>query len=233
MPFDRLRRLAQWSELRSVDVMAVFALTRAGLLRAAQRGGDPRKFKEFLTAHSRNPLPQPVAFQLDELAARMGEIEIVPCSALVRVKDPALLKVLGHGLVPVSDLLAILPSGSDQEEVAAALQKAGYLPRLCEAGPDGGAMAPAAAADPARPQTIGDIPEFGSETSHPGQIDALLRFASEVDGAVRIVLRGGRRETLFVEEYDGSRLEGDDVRTGRRLVVSADSIVTAKLCPGM
>ncbi len=103
IPFEELRAIARASEVRSVDAAAVFALTRASLLRAAQEGHDLARLKEILASRSKTPLPQPVAFLIDEISSRIGEVEIIPCSAIVKARDPVILKTLGDGLVPISE----------------------------------------------------------------------------------------------------------------------------------
>jgi hypothetical protein len=121
-----LRVIGVWADVKSVDAVAVFALTRTSALRAAQRGEDPAKFRAFIEKLSGVALPQPVAFHLDELASRMGEVEILPCSALIRVKHPYLFEGL-EGIERVSDTLALVPSNQDAQTVMDQMRRQGLL----------------------------------------------------------------------------------------------------------
>jgi hypothetical protein len=128
-----LRAIAAAGEVRSVDQVAVVALTRASVLRAAQLGADPAVLKGLLERRSGGPLPQPVAFLFDELASRMGEVEILPCAAVVRARDPAVLRALG--LEAVGEGLGLAPVGADVEELSRRIRKEGYLLATPKAAP--------------------------------------------------------------------------------------------------
>jgi hypothetical protein len=195
LPFSELRAIAAWAEVKSVDPAAVFSLTRASALRAAQRGGDPAAFRALLERLSGGALPQPVAFHLGELADRRGEVELLPCSALVRARDPLVLKGL-EGVREIAPGLALVPAGADPEELAARLRKQGFL-----------LAAPEAAVPAARLA-----------------LEKLFREAADYGGIVEVVLRGGRRHTLFVDSLRDGTVTGDEFPTNRRLSISLDAV---------
>lgn len=217
IPYTDLARLARAADVKSVDAVAVFALTRAGILRAAQRGDDPRALGEFLAARSRRPLPQPVAFLLEEAGSRMGEVEIVPCSALVKIKNPVLAKTLGFGLVPVAEGLAMLPADMDPALLREALKRAGYVP----------AMPPP---PPVEVQTH-DTCTCATQASDAAGILWRLRHSLEEMEPVEITIHGGRRHRCYVDGIDGDRLEASEEGSGRPLVVSVAAILTARVIP--
>lgn len=235
MPFDDLRMIARAAEVRSVDAAAIFALTRASLLRSAQRGDDPAKLKEFLTSRCRNPLPQPVAFLLDELATRMGEIEIVFCSAVVKVRDPLLLKSFGESLVPISDRAAALLPTSNPSFFLNQLRKQGYLLRVADRSsprPDAQSVIPPNAGREEEEVEEEDSPpddELFKEATARDGIERRLHQALEHGDYVEIAVRGGRRHAITIDLLNGDTVQAWDVRSGRNVVVSLESIVSARL----
>lgn len=232
VPFEDLRRLARAAAVRSVDAVAIFALSRATVLKAAQRGENLGKLKDLLVARSRVPLPQPVAFLLDEIGARVGEVEVVPCSAVLKVRDPMILKSLRESLVPLGDHIAALPPSADPDALLERLRKAGYLPRAPER-PSGVETAPATVTPfsaPA-PEDDDDLPECrcAEESTDPDGILERLEHAEMEGLSVEVALRGGRRETLTVDAVDGDRVECWDEETEREVVLSLTSITSARL----
>jgi hypothetical protein len=133
---EQLLRLARCCDIKSVDAVAVFALNRKSLQRAAARREDLSDLRKLLETSTRRPLPQTVSVLLDEFLARTGEFLIHPCSAVIRLKDPAMIRELGPGAVLLGDGWALLPEGGDPEELEAALRKKGHLPLLKRIEPE-------------------------------------------------------------------------------------------------
>ncbi|MFN3483957.1 MAG: helicase-associated domain-containing protein, partial [Planctomycetota bacterium] len=125
---EELARLARAAEPDGVDPALVFTLTRASVFEAAREGEDLARLREILEARSGRPLPQTVAFHLEEAASRAGEVRIVPCSALVEVREPSMLE--GLDLVRVTDRIAAVPPDEDPEAVLRALEKKGYFVKM-------------------------------------------------------------------------------------------------------
>lgn len=194
-----LRAIGVWADVKSVDAVAVFALTRASALRAAQRGEDPAAFRAFLERLSGGALPQSVAFHLDELASRMGEVELIPCSALIRVKHPHLLEGL-EGVERLGDALALVPPGRKAEDILDQLRKQGLLIARTKAATD---------------------------SSKRKDLEVLLRQAGEAGDTVDLVLHGGRTHEVFVDSVRDGVLKGEEAETFRRLSISLDSILEA------
>ncbi len=233
LPFGDLRALARAAEVRSVDAVAVFALNRRSLLGAAQRGEEIGRLKAWLVERSRDPLPQAVAFLLDELAARVGEIEIVPCAAAVKVRDPLILKMMEQELLPVSDGVAALPAGRDPAEFAELLRKKGFLPRLAP-----GPAAPKAARAPLAAVNSGKSPadahsdvscDCYQEARDPEGITERLMHSLDQQEFVEIEIRGGRRETIAVDDVTDGQVAGYNPDTDREVVVSLASITSARV----
>lgn len=59
--------------------------------RALDAGRSAAELQEFLTAHSRTPVPQPLAYLIDDVARKHGRLRIGAATAYVRCDDDALL----------------------------------------------------------------------------------------------------------------------------------------------
>ncbi len=221
VPGAAMRMAALAGEVRSVDAVAVVALTRASVLRAAQAGIDPAAVKAVLEERSGGPLPQPVAFLLDEIAARMGEVEIVPCAMVLKVRDPAVLRSLG--LEAVAPGVGIVPPTADPIAYLEKVRKAGWLFKL--AGP------PRPVPRAAEPEGEDEACVCETEARDPAGIAERIKHSVDTGFPIELVVRGGRRETMEVEGFDGIELSGWNVETGRNVSVAIGSIVSGRVLP--
>jgi hypothetical protein len=182
LPFADLRRLARSCDVKGVDAVAVFALNRKSLLRGAQRGEDVEALRAMIASRSKGPIPQTVKVLFDEISARMGEIEIFPCSAVVKLRDPSMIQVLGPGTVALPEGLVLLPPDVDPAKVEADLRKQGHLPRMKQA--------PRREEQPDRSTWVAtDLDE----------IWVCLDDAHAEKGAVELQLQGGRIVSGLIE----------------------------------
>ncbi|GAA3165076.1 MULTISPECIES: helicase-associated domain-containing protein [Streptomyces] len=79
------------AEIESKGGATVYRFTPASVRRALDTGRTAAELQEFLTAHSRTPVPQPLAYLIDDVARRHGRLRIGAASAYVRCDDDALL----------------------------------------------------------------------------------------------------------------------------------------------
>ncbi|MEU3713751.1 helicase-associated domain-containing protein [Streptomyces catenulae] len=79
------------AEVESKGGATVYRFTPASVRRALDTGRTAAELQEFLTAHSRTPVPQPLAYLIDDVARRHGRLRIGAASAYVRCDDDALL----------------------------------------------------------------------------------------------------------------------------------------------
>lgn len=207
VPFEELRRVSRACDVKGVDAVAILALTRESLLRAAQRGEDPAGIRAVLESRSKAPLPRTVTLLFEEIGARMGEVEILPCAAVLRVRDAALLKDL-DGVTALGDGLAMLRPGADPEELHALLRKRGHLPRMArrEGAPEG----------------------EGSGRDEMAILD-VLDDAADSGEPVELRFRGGGADTVEIEEFDGDTVWGDSLVSGKQVRYAFGSIIGAQL----
>ncbi|MGW0464540.1 helicase-associated domain-containing protein [Streptomyces sp. NPDC003027] len=83
--------LAVLADVESKGGATVFRFTPGSVRRALDAGRSASDLHAFLTAHSRTPVPQPLAYLIDDVARRHGHLRIGAASAYVRCDDDALL----------------------------------------------------------------------------------------------------------------------------------------------
>ncbi|MFE0174149.1 helicase-associated domain-containing protein [Streptomyces sp. NPDC059002] len=83
--------LAVLADVESKGGATVFRFTPGSVRRALDAGRSASDLHAFLAAHSRTPVPQPLAYLIDDVARRHGHLRIGAASAYVRCDDEALL----------------------------------------------------------------------------------------------------------------------------------------------
>ncbi|MEU5598874.1 helicase-associated domain-containing protein [Streptomyces sp. NPDC020298] len=79
------------ADVESKGGATVYRFTPASVRRALDAGRAASDLHAFLTAHSRTPVPQPLAYLIDDVARRHGHLRVGAASAYVRCDDDALL----------------------------------------------------------------------------------------------------------------------------------------------
>ncbi|MFG2128899.1 helicase-associated domain-containing protein [Streptomyces sp. NPDC048751] len=79
------------ADVESKGGATVYRFTPASVRRALDAGRSASDLHAFLTAHSRTPVPQPLAYLIDDVARRHGHLRVGAASAYVRCDDDAVL----------------------------------------------------------------------------------------------------------------------------------------------
>ncbi|AIR99045.1 helicase C-terminal domain-containing protein [Streptomyces glaucescens] len=79
------------AEVESKGGATVYRFTPASVRRALDAGRSASDLHAFLAEHSRTPVPQPLAYLIDDVARRHGHLRVGAASAYVRCDDDALL----------------------------------------------------------------------------------------------------------------------------------------------
>ncbi|MHC5903890.1 helicase-associated domain-containing protein [Streptomyces sp. S6] len=79
------------ADVESKGGATVYRFTPASVRRALDAGRAASDLHAFLTAHSRTPVPQPLAYLIDDVARKHGHLRVGAASAYVRCDDDALL----------------------------------------------------------------------------------------------------------------------------------------------
>ncbi|MGW7491100.1 helicase-associated domain-containing protein [Streptomyces sp. NPDC054786] len=79
------------ADIESKGGATVYRFTPSSVRRALDAGRSAAELQEFLTTHSRTPVPQPLAYLIDDVARKHGRLRIGAATAYVRCDDDALL----------------------------------------------------------------------------------------------------------------------------------------------
>ncbi|MES4901363.1 MULTISPECIES: helicase C-terminal domain-containing protein [unclassified Streptomyces] len=79
------------AEVESKGGATVYRFTPASVRRALDAGQAASDLHSFLAQHSRTPVPQPLAYLIDDVARKHGRLRVGAASAYVRCDDDALL----------------------------------------------------------------------------------------------------------------------------------------------
>ncbi|MPY64930.1 helicase-associated domain-containing protein, partial [Streptomyces spongiae] len=79
------------ADVESKGGATVYRFTPASVRRALDAGRAASDLHAFLTAHSRTPVPQPLAYLIDDVARRHGHLRVGAASAYVRCDDDTVL----------------------------------------------------------------------------------------------------------------------------------------------
>ncbi|MPY46861.1 DNA-binding protein, partial [Streptomyces phyllanthi] len=79
------------ADVESKGGATVYRFTPASVRRALDAGRSASDLHAFLSAHSRTPVPQPLAYLIDDVARRHGHLRVGAASAYVRCDDDTVL----------------------------------------------------------------------------------------------------------------------------------------------
>ncbi|MGW4754077.1 helicase-associated domain-containing protein [Streptomyces chartreusis] len=79
------------ADVESKGGATVYRFTPGSVRRALDAGRSASDLHAFLTEHSRTPVPQPLAYLIDDVARRHGHLRVGAASAYVRCDDDAVL----------------------------------------------------------------------------------------------------------------------------------------------
>ncbi|QFQ98291.1 DNA-binding protein [Streptomyces phaeolivaceus] len=121
------------ADVESKGGATVYRFTPGSVRRALDAGRSASDLHDFLTAHSRTPVPQPLAYLIDDVARRHGHLRIGAASAYVRCDDDAMLSEIladkrsqGLGLRRLAP--TVLAAVADPATLLDGLRAMGYAP---------------------------------------------------------------------------------------------------------
>ncbi|MFM9608005.1 helicase-associated domain-containing protein [Streptomyces niveiscabiei] len=121
------------ADVESKGGATVYRFTPASVRRALDAGRTASDLQAFLTAHSRTPVPQPLAYLIDDVARRHGHLRVGAASAYVRCDDDALLNEIladkrSAGLRLRRLAPTVLAAQADPATLLDVLRTMGYAP---------------------------------------------------------------------------------------------------------
>jgi hypothetical protein len=91
------RALALMADVESSGGATVYRFTETSVRRALDAGRSATECHAFLEGVSRTPVPQPLAYLIEDVARRHGRLRVGAASAYVRCDDPTVLDELMAG----------------------------------------------------------------------------------------------------------------------------------------
>ncbi|WP_406476395.1 helicase C-terminal domain-containing protein [Streptomyces sp. NBC_01615] len=121
------------ADVESKGGATVYRFTPASVRRALDAGRSASDLHAFLAAHSRTPVPQPLAYLIDDMARRHGHLRIGAASAYVRCDDDALLNEIladkrSQGLRLRRLAPTVLAAQADPAALLEGLRSMGFAP---------------------------------------------------------------------------------------------------------
>ncbi|MFF2779721.1 helicase-associated domain-containing protein [Streptomyces sp. NPDC058052] len=209
-PGPLLRPLAEalsvLADVESKGGATVYRFTAGSVRRALDTGRSASDLHAFLAAHARTPVPQPLAYLIDDVARKHGHLRIGAASAYVRCDDDALLgEILADRRSAPLRLRRLAPTvlaaQSDPASLLEGLRSMGYAPAAESA--EGDVLITRADAHRTPPRTApAPVPDG------PPAPDATLLTA-----AVRAIRAGDRAATAVRKEPAAPAASGGLPRT--------------------
>ena len=129
------RRLALLADPEGQGPATIYRFSAASLRRALDAGEDASSIRAFLAEHSSTPVPQPLAYLIDDTAARHGRIRVGRAGSFIASDDEAALAGLladpaarQLGLTQIAPTVVV--SNASPAEVAALLRELGLAPAV-------------------------------------------------------------------------------------------------------
>jgi len=178
--------LALLADVESRGGATVYRFGGDSLRRALDAGWPASEVHAFLRAHSRTPVPQPLAYLVDDTARRHGRVRVGGAGVYVRCDDPTELDtLLADAALASLALRRVAPtvalSDVPADVVLAQLRRAHRAPLL--EGPDGRAVGAETDSRRARPTRapLGDVGELGA--AQAAQVVTALRAGERARAA--------------------------------------------------
>ncbi|MEU9124297.1 helicase C-terminal domain-containing protein [Streptomyces sp. NPDC048506] len=129
------------ADVESKGGATVYRFTPASVRRALDAGRSAAELQEFLSTHSRTPVPQPLAYLIDDVARKHGQLRVGAASAYVRCDDDALLaEILADRRAATLRLRRLAPTvlaaQTSPEQLLDGLRAMGYAPAAESAAGD-------------------------------------------------------------------------------------------------
>ncbi|MFH8568752.1 helicase-associated domain-containing protein [Streptomyces sp. NPDC017993] len=125
--------LGMLADIESKGGATVYRFTPGSVRRALDAGRSAAELQEFLTTHSRTPVPQPLAYLIEDVARKHGRLRIGAAAAYVRCDDDALLSEILADRRAIALRLrrlapTVLAAQTSPDQLLDGLRSMGYAP---------------------------------------------------------------------------------------------------------
>ena len=174
------------ADVESKGGATVYRFTPGSVRRALDAGRSASDLHDFLTAHSRTPVPQPLAYLIDDVARRHGHLRIGAASAYVRCDDDSVLSEIladkrSAGLRLRRLAPTVLAAQADPAALLDGLRAMGFAPAAESA--DGDVVITRAHAHRSPPRTAPEPVPDGPPTPDATLLSAAIRAIRAGDRA--------------------------------------------------
>ncbi|MFI6462791.1 helicase-associated domain-containing protein [Streptomyces sp. NPDC050538] len=174
------------AEVESKGGATVYRFTPGSVRRALDAGRSASDLHDFLSAHSRTPVPQPLAYLIDDVARRHGHLRIGAASAYVRCDDDAVLSEIladkrSAGLRLRRLAPTVLAAQADPAALLEGLRAMGFAPAAESA--EGDVVVTRAHAHRTPPRTAPEPVPDGPPTPDAALLSAAIRAIRAGDRA--------------------------------------------------
>lgn len=133
VPYQLARDLRLLADQESRGGAAVFRFSAGSLRRAFDAGWSAADVRRWLEHHATTPVPQPLAYLIDDIARQHGSIRVGPANAYVRIDDEAqAAALLTHPDASVLGLRELAPgilvAAAEPYEIVDFLHRIGHSP---------------------------------------------------------------------------------------------------------
>ncbi|WP_306322905.1 MULTISPECIES: helicase C-terminal domain-containing protein [unclassified Streptomyces] len=178
--------LSVLADIESKGGATVYRFTPGSVRRALDAGRTASDLQTFLAEHSRTPVPQPLAYLIDDVARRHGHLRIGAASAYVRCDDDAVLgEILADKRAAPLRLRRLAPTvlaaQADPGTLLEGLRSMGFAPAA--ETPEGDVLIARAHAHRTPPRTAPEPVPDGPPLPDPTLVDAALRAIRAGDAA--------------------------------------------------
>ncbi|WP_327656133.1 helicase C-terminal domain-containing protein [Streptomyces sp. NBC_00483] len=178
--------LSVLADIESKGGATVYRFTPGSVRRALDSGRTASDLQTFLAQHSRTPVPQPLAYLIDDVARRHGHLRIGAASAYVRCDDDAVLgEIMADRRSAPLRLRRLAPTvlaaQADPGTLLEGLRSMGFAPAA--ETPEGDVLIARAHAHRTPPRTAPDPIPDGPPLPDDTLIDAALRAIRAGDAA--------------------------------------------------
>ncbi|MGW0603463.1 helicase-associated domain-containing protein [Streptomyces sp. NPDC002644] len=226
------------AEVESKGGATVYRFTPGSVRRALDSGRTAADLHAFLAAHSRTPVPQPLAYLIDDVARRHGVLRVGASSSYVRCDDEKVLEEIladgrsaGLGLRRLAP--TVLAARTDPSTLLEGLRSMGFAPAA--ESPEGDVLIARAAAHRTPPRALPQPVPEGPPLPDGPQLSAALRAIRAGDEAATAPLKAPE-----IPQGDLPRSAAEDtlatlqmaVMTGTRVLIGhldAQGVATQRL----
>ncbi|MGW3012956.1 helicase-associated domain-containing protein [Streptomyces sp. NPDC001219] len=129
------------ADIESKGGATVYRFTPGSVRRALDAGRSAAELQEFLATHSRTPVPQPLAYLIDDVARKHGQLRVGAATAYVHCDDDALLsEILADRRAATLRLRRLAPTvlaaQTSPDQLLDGLRAMGYAPAAESAAGD-------------------------------------------------------------------------------------------------